>query len=379
MATWWNTPRAVTLEGTVYSGGVDANGHIVVQSSSDTFDRVELLGAEKDDHNTPALLVPPDRPPLVAYARHGQDSFLRVRVGNTIGDLTSLGAETALPTSGPVTYAQLWQSDATVYLTTRTGQFDTADPWVFFKSNDYGDTWGAETALIDRTNLTGGYIGTVQVGSTVRVAIGKHPTQLDNRVWYCEINVDTGAISIPSDGSVIGNLDGTNLPLDPTIDCDLIYTAPDTGLRLLGMSSRSDANGGPAIGVVTWNDDTAADNIYRYIDYDGGAWTATGVCEAGSVIGQEPEDHYHAGVEFPWDTAGDELLVAREAAGTWYLERWTLSGSTWTKVDTYRASSNTLARPFPSYGGGGFVYCEVEEYPAFTDYVGADVLYQGIG
>jgi hypothetical protein len=365
LATWWNDPnRAQTFRGNIYTGGVDAGGEIVVESTSDDDDRFVLGDFEQDDHNGVTLLIEPDHGPLVFYQRHGLDSVLRYRRGTVPGDLTSLGSEQTLTTSAVCTYAQVWRKPGTdtIWVVTRAGVYNSNPVWQFWRSDDFGATWGPRTNLLGPEDYV--YMASVQVGSTVRVAVAKHPQASSRDVWWCEVDLETGAI-VRRDGTALGNLDGTNLPLT-TADLPTVYTAPSGhGLRLLANSDRADADGGPALGVATWTSD--ADTVYRHVDYDGGAWTATTVVAAGVVVGFTPSVHYNGGVAFPDRTLGGELLVSREASGTWYLERWEQRGTSWVTVETYETSTDRLFRPWPSRGGG-FVYCRAATYPNFTSY-----------
>ena len=52
--TWFNDPRAIAIDGTVYAGAISASGDVQVGASS----RAVALHAalETDDHDNPALL-----------------------------------------------------------------------------------------------------------------------------------------------------------------------------------------------------------------------------------------------------------------------------------------------------------------------------------
>jgi hypothetical protein len=162
---------------------------------------------------------------------------------------------------------------------------------------------------------------------------------------------------------VIGNLDGTNLPL-ALADLDVVYTSPDE-VRLLAVGSGTE----PALGVATWT--TTSDNLYRSIAWDGvSAWSASEVLAAGVQFGDAATEYIY-GLAYPGGT-DDELIVAREDEGTHYLDRWVLTGTDWLIVERFEESTGLLIRPEPSIGGG-FIYHTVDTYSDFDDYTGPAV------
>lgn len=352
--SWWSTPFSQSLTGVLYAAGVtsskqqvvfDTDGNLFVLRNAGTF----------DDHLTPALLVPSDEPPFVAYTSHSDDANVRYRVGTVVGDITSFGAQRTISTSAVTTYCQLWRVGDDVWLLTRLA----LDTWGFFKSGDYGAAFGAEQAL-----FTGGrlYVTSVQSGSTVRCAFSRHPHENDDTVRYCVIDLTSGGIAT-TDGTVLGNLDGTGLPVDWD-DLEVAYSGPSgSGVRLFAVSDATN----PEIGLATWTNNL--DTVYRYVTHDGGAWSEEVVVAAGATFGYTASIHYNGGVGFYPSAAGGELLVSREDAGTWFVERWVRNGS-WAADETIRTDTEALIRPWGTDGGQStFVY--VTSYPTYLAWSGA--------
>lgn len=382
MWSWWSLPRAVELsDGTVVAGGVRpayqavSTNDVVLWEGNDFVDSSLLrkLGEVVfDDHCTPAILAPSDKPPMVAWSKHNVDDRIRVRVGTVNEDFSSLGSESAIDVSAAndVSYAQLWREPATdnVWLLFRSPN----DEWRWIKSTNYGSTWGAATTLFDM-EADQGYLATVQTGSTVRCAVGFHPdssSSTRHTVHYCSINLATGAIT-KADGTNIGNLSGTNLPLTAS-ELDLVFT-PTVGktCRIFDVSVAAN----PEFLLAHFTDDTDADHVY--VRWDGDSWETTTIAPCGDPFNTTGVQHYFGGASFPNPTSGGVIFLAREDNGFWQVEKRTSTdnGATWPITKMYgKSRSAALVRPYCPVGrstGPEVLWCRVSAYPTYTQFVGS--------
>ena len=368
MSSWWVSPKAVECNGRVNVSGVTSGGAVRVDSvavddHTDVTTRL-LMTAESDDHNAAALVIPTDKPPIVFYARHNQDNYLRYRPGTTIGDITSLvSPDVTITLSGPVTYAQAWRRPGTdeIHAFAR----ESLRYWVYVWSDDWFATNEAPRRAFDFGASQQGYIGTVPIAadpSRLRVALTGHPTSSTfHDIYYCEIDLETGDIINQAD-TTLGNLrDGTNLPLavtslDKIVDTD---TAGGHNCRLFDVGDGPE----PEVAYADWTSDT--NTIYYRTVYSGGSWAASPIVAAGVTFGYYANIHYNGGVMFPHDTPGDTVYLSREAAGIWTVEKRVYNGSVWQLTRTLASGASKFVRPQPIVNPtrGVLTWHDVASYP----------------
>jgi hypothetical protein len=108
---WFSEPRVIHFSGvhdSTYFGYVTNAGTINAgqyDHETKTLKTFTLGTFEPDDHNNPAIDVLRDGKIIVFYSRHNLDNSLRYRISSAPEDITTLGAERVLTTSGLTTYA----------------------------------------------------------------------------------------------------------------------------------------------------------------------------------------------------------------------------------------------------------------------------------
>lgn len=345
--SWWMLPSAVEYNGLTYYTGKSYTGKTVIGSfdvAGNTVVRTEIATLDADDHDTPSLIICSDKPTIVCYGRHDVDNKVRMRIGVTAGHIDDLQAETTvsfLTSSDEVSYSQIYRTPTTnnLLLLARVN----GDNWYYSKSSDYGSTWSTPANLFNFGANGKGYVSTVQDGNVLHVACYGHPTGvLVPGIFHCLINLSTGSITL-RDGTVLGNLSGTNLPLDVPTKLTLIYPPPDHNIRLFDIDKNDQ------IAFETWTNDY--DAVYKIAFPDSPTsltWTLHSLVVAGTNFGYDPPTHYNGGVSFPNPSAGGVVFLSRESGGRWYLEKWVSgdNGVTWTSTLVESSVMPRLIRPY---------------------------------
>jgi hypothetical protein len=154
--TWFNDPRAIYDNGTLYFGYVrNEDGRTVLSAFQPrTAHRTDLwisTQTEKDDHDNPGLLLKQDGRILAIYSRHNTDQFFSFRTSTKPhpDSPADWSPEQRIPASGAgVTYANPFQLSAErgkIYNFTRDLNFN---PTVFASTNG-GETWPPPRLFIE--------------------------------------------------------------------------------------------------------------------------------------------------------------------------------------------------------------------------------------
>ena len=190
VASWWSVPRAVEVGGRTFAGGTSSmvkegfeigselNWDVLGLPTLDpggTVSVIELGVPERhvihqgnsDDHNTPTLLIPEDRPPLVFTTQHNATDTILYRKGTTPLELSTLGPVQEIDltsTGGKVTYTQAYRTGSTDQVTafSRCGKHW----WIFVRSDDWGVTWQPPPRLL-AYGPNPGYMNAAQVGNNL--------------------------------------------------------------------------------------------------------------------------------------------------------------------------------------------------------------------
>jgi hypothetical protein len=360
MSSWWTSPKAVEVnyDGIRYllTSGVTAAGvtqHQVTRLADLDVTEFTLGSHEQDDHNAAAIIAPEDKPRLLIWSRHNQDAVLRWRSGTTNDPTSSLNsAQTLTVTGDATTYAQAQHRIGTdeVYIWSRIQDGGDNRYWDIFYSDDYLATSPTQQRVFDFGASQQGYIGTVQTANdpdVVRVALTGHPTlSTIHDIYYCEVNLDTGAIT-KQDGTSLGNFKtGSSLPIVVTTELDMAVDI-DTGTYNARLFDVGDGDV-PELLYAQWTGDS--DATYFLAWYDGSAWNTSEIVAAGESFGFTASVHYNGGAAFPHQTPGRQVILSREADAVWYLERW-VRGDTWVSTELATSDSSALVRPFPVVDG----------------------------
>ncbi len=373
--SWWCMPRAVyqSSDSRLYLTGVSPQGKAVIAAitpATGAVERVELASLGRDEHNTPSLLVPDDLPPIVVYTNHNTDAVVRIRRGQTVNDISAfLPEQTLVSTTGTTTYAQLFREPGTrdLLVLTRTG----STKWCFSRSTDYGETWSALSPLFSFGSGNQGYLVTRQVGADLHCALYGHPTSSRiHEVYFCIIELDTGAVK-RKDGTTVANvLAPAGLPVDVVTSLTLAYDPPaGHNIRLFDISPTDE------IAVCEWTTDD--DATYKYLRWNGAGWTRHDMTATGVVLGYTPAIHYHGGASFPdpgagvaGDNRGGVLYLSRELGGVWFIEKWSTSdhGLTWLVKEICRSDTVKLVRPYCPLNGSGVVFTRLYSYAGYRSF-----------
>lgn len=215
--TWYNDPRAIFHNGSLYAGYVRAaDGRAALTAYTPWTGALTSLWAstwvQLDDHNNPALLPLEDGRLLALHARHGADNRFHARISASTNPVTAAdwSAETAFTNGANVTYQNPYRLAAEpgrIFNFMRCLNFN---PTVIYSTNN-GASWSGATNLI---RAGGGsvrpYVKYASDG-TNRIDFlytDGHPRDVTNSLYHAYYS--NGAIRA-TDGAVLKPW--TNLPL----------------------------------------------------------------------------------------------------------------------------------------------------------------------
>jgi hypothetical protein len=349
---WWTRPRATRLGGDVYFGALDHEGRMIAARydlAAGTAQRVSLAQFEDDDHNNPALLAVAGKPLVCFYSRHDAEEGLRYRISKAPLSLDSWHPEQVITFGGPTTYAQVHHVGDELHLFTRVDE----TRWGWSVSSDWATSWSAPQDFLSFDTDQQVYMATTLLadGRTMRVGVSGHPKEYEKKplhdVWACEVDLVTGAVTLPSSRKTIGNLrSGADMPLDYSA-LELVQRTPAERTTNL-----FDVGSGPVfeIGFVSKlkDDFSTRDAIYHVASLRGGRWLVEDVAPAGKKFGYIDAGLYVGGVAFPERAASGQLYLTREAEGLWHFELWHRdAGGRWTPTALVRPGTTRLTRPWP--------------------------------
>ena len=359
--SWWTRPRAVAYNGRLYCPTAMAGGAVgldIYDSVTGAHNQLAMDLFENDDHNNGAIVIRTGKPPLMFYSKHAADPLLRYRVGDrniedAVGGVPDFGAEQTLTVlSGLSCYAEAHVHGANLYVFHRCASSNSG--WNYFKSTGWGapGTWSTDTPFITGTGQV--YMASVLVGDVLRCAIGRHPTDGVQAIYYLEANLVTGVVS-KADGTQIGTL-GTAVQYTSG---DVVYTV---------AAGRNewvyDVGDGPNREIVFIDfdlDDIINTGTYRYAVHTGGAWVNNPVIASGKVFPGGGIEAYYCGIQIKRGTSGGVVYSCRHdpavggPQGTWKFERHVTAnnGTSWTTTVIHSLASTmprSLARVFPIEG-----------------------------
>jgi len=358
--SWWCNVRSLydEMRDRVYFTGVSRGGlmHIgIFDRRRNTVQRFPLWAFEADDHNTPAMLIPENKPPIVIGTRHDMDNVVRMKIGTSPHELSTLGETVELDFGRSVSYAQImWDRANQLAVFARA-----ADGWYCKRSTDYGKTWGPAFRFYGL-----GYGTFRQVGFTIYYAATTHPTSVPNNAIRCfKINIVSGEITNYA-GTVIDNLwtmtsviAGNSMTYArQSYDTDAGHNTNrvfDVGVdgSVLAMRFHKDNPGaGGMIGVYRAKNTGAAPSSSQPVDDPNRGWTFEPIIHSG-VPALYYVSSYVGGAQFAGDA--NSVWIAHEKNGTWTLEKFVKTGSTWSSAEVrlVRNDGRKLARPQVPLGG----------------------------
>lgn len=367
---WWTRPRATRIGNDVYFAALDHEGSMIAARydlRSGAVQRAALARFEDDDHNNPALLAVPGRPLICFYSRHDAEEGLRYRLSDGPLTLDSWQPERVLTFSGATTYAQVHNVGGTLHLFTRVNE----TRWSWCMSADWAASWSAPRDFLSFDTNQQVYMATALLadGRTMRVGVSGHPKEYESKplhdVWACLVDLETGAVTLPSNGVEIGNLKtGAGMPLDyPSLE-RVQKTPADRTVNLFDVSS------GPVfeIGYVSKikDDMTTRDGRHHVASLRDGKWVIEDIAPTGRKFGYIDAGLYVGSIAFPERAAAGQLYLTREAEGLWHFEYWQRdAGGRWTPTPLSAPGPQRLTRPWavsPPAEDLGVVALALERY-----------------
>jgi len=369
VVSWWSRPNATyqPFHGITYITGVSAAGDWVwgaYDHKTGITTRKVLGRSRRDDHNTPAIIAPVDKPPIVFYTGHNASTVIWYRISAKIGDWLP-GAERAIQFPGKVTYVQAYRGSTpeTLLLLTRCNS-----DWMLALSTDYGTSWSVRP-LVDFDADAYGYLTTTQLADgTIRVSAAGHPAQTNlTSIYYTEI--DPAGDIRSAEGTILANVyTGAGLPISAPKDLTPIYEFPaEKRGRLLDVSAAPN----PEVVFAEWVGEEEAEYVYLTKTPEG--WRPTTLVRTGRPIGYDYATRYLGGATFPNPTSGGDLYLSREITGYWQVQRWTKTASDWA-VTPITSSLHILARPSIPFGASPqlpLLWLDLTSYADYTTFSGS--------
>ena len=363
MFSWWTQPLIAETPTGTWVAFTNNAGEIALRNL-DTGDTEVLATQSKDDHMAPAILHVAGKMPLAFWhSRPGTKLFWKK--GTLSGDFTTLGTTSEKETTGATQfrYTRAISVPGTddIYV---FGRRDSSR-WAFFKSTDYGDTFADHVDFFNIQTTGQAYISFAEMGGgNVRCAFYTHPTSAAaiQAIYYCEINLATGAIT-KADGTSIGNM-STDLPLTLS-DLEKVFDAADESDVNTVRMYEVGTGPVPQITFATWDDTlTEADREYRYVYWNGSNWVMRFVAMTGERFGYTEPIGYHGGIAIPHGSNGHQFIVSRESSGDWILERYESSdqGQNFAIKEIKRSKATKLVRPYTAPGKNKLMFVEAYGY-----------------
>ncbi len=307
--SWFMDERAIVEDGKLIVGSVRSVGDFDAQKSDPDWGNIEVAvydlatgttqrtvlhrHFEQDDHNSPALLVLPDKRILAAYSKHGQERrlfFRRSEPGNPLvwglaTEVQTPGREGAPFRTDNVTYNNLFRlRTGRIYDFYRGTRLDPN----YLTSDDDGKTWVYGGHLLQGKGGYSPYLRYAFDGKdTIHfLTTEDHPRNYNNSVYHGFLR--DGMLHL-SDGKVLGPLNkstGTEIKAwDFTQvlagDADNVYWIEDVKLDATGhpravLSVKKDGRGTNGRGGM--------DIRFYYARWDGSSWHTHEMAYAGSRL-----------------------------------------------------------------------------------------------
>ena len=314
--TWFNDPRAVFHNGTLYFGHCRSDGKSALSAYAPTRGSTLLWTStwtERDDHDNPGLLPMSDGRLLAVYAHHGTTSSFNYRISLTTNPVSPAdwSAESSFNNGAPATYSNPYQLSAergTIYDFLRALNFN---PTVTTSTNE-GKNWSMPRTLIRTgTNSTirpyvkycSDYISRIDFLYT-----DGHPNRLTNSLYH--MYYGDGALH-HTDGSFLKSFADLPLLHDASERGSIVYRYSDApsidpndhipaGRAFCWEIVRPTANHPVCVFSVRrsrvtgthWYDDRI---YYYYASWTGSRWQKRFIAHAGRPL-YDGENDYAGGI-----------------------------------------------------------------------------------
>jgi hypothetical protein len=376
------------VHNSTYFGYVTNAGAISVgQYDHDTKNlKTFALGTfEPDDHDTPAINVLSDGRIIVFYSRHQLDTALRYRISGAPEDITTLGAEHVLTTSGLTTYAQIIYKEPVIVVFYRVtvGAQDLAQRWSCRISKDNGVTWGAEIPVFDygageQLYMRSSWRWGVANNSAADIILSGNPAVGDaHGVRYCYLYVEgPSGIYVEKPGQVrLLDLNRPNGAIVPG-DIPVVYD-PSLNNEVPAWIWDVHATSASYIYCVYATFPSDTDHRYNYARYNPTTKAfdiKSEICAAGGHIGDDAEPQYSGGLSLAKRPGMQDTVYASvysSTSKTWEIIDFTSSngGTSWVSQALTANSLEKNVRPVGVINGTDDfpVYWEAGDYTSYTD------------
>ena len=374
---WFSDPRAVYLNGKIYSGWVAADGSIVVGSYDQETAEIKQVNLfptfNKDDHANPTFLILPDKRIMVFFSAHNGKGFGEEKPAifyttskkpEDISEWETLQRKTE-NVEGPKGFCytnpvMLSAENNRIYIFWRGGDWKPT----FSYTDDFGVTWSQPFTLV-KSSLNEGKRPYVKVSSNGKDEIyfaftDGHPgNEPLNSIYYLKYRVGK---FYKADGTVVGSMH--SLPLEHE-DCDIVYDANQAfkvsrnGVRSWIWDVSSDKSGNPVLVYTRLPAETKHE--YYYAKWNGDTWLDYKISSAGSFFPrypktkemQEPEPHYSGGVYLDHENT-NVVYYSRPIGDIFEIFKAETkdAGATWVEVSITSNSTKDNVRPFAIRGAG---------------------------
>jgi len=317
---WFSDPRAVYLNGKVYSGWVASDGSVMVGSYDENTGEKKEVNIypqyDKDDHASPSFVILPDKRIMVFFSAHsrlgkGETSpAIHHVISKHPENITEWEHENRIThnSEGPMKFCYtnpiiLSEENNRIYVFWRGGDWKPT----FCYTDDRGKSWSKIFSLVKSTQYTykRPYIKISSNGKDeIHFAFTDgHPRNEPlNSIYYVKYKSGT---FYKADGTELGTME--TLPLEHE-DCDILYNARSEygknayGIRAWIWDVAADKDGNPVIAYTKLP--TESDHKYWYAKWTNEGWKNSKVADAGSWFPRfkatknqgEPEPHYSGGI-----------------------------------------------------------------------------------
>jgi hypothetical protein len=340
----------VYLHGRTHVGSISKSGDVQVSTydheSGVTATSVVCERFPVDDHNSPAILVRPDRHLWVFWSGHG---------GNTMYYRRSLRPEdasgweptrtVATNTAGPFGYTypnpvQLSAEADRLYLFWRGGNYQPT-----FSATDDGQRWTPARSLVAVPGQRPYLKVACDDRDTVHFAFTQaHPRDVVTSIYYMYYR---DGVLFRAGGERIGPL--RDVPVTPQ-QASVVHDARRTGIGAWIHDIAIDGAGRPVLTYATFP--RRDDHRYQYARWSGSGWQVTELAAAGPSISGDPVEYQYSGGIVLNHADPSIVYLSRAVDGVPEIERWLTAdgGRSWTHAAITTGSAQPNMRPVSPRG-----------------------------
>ncbi|MEE9432350.1 MAG: glycoside hydrolase family 88 protein [Melioribacteraceae bacterium] len=395
---WFSDPRAVYLNGKIYSGWVSSDGSIMVASYNEKTGEKKEVNIypqfNKDDHANPSFVILPDKRIMVFFTAHSLlglgEKVPAITYATTKypEDITEWEIQKKITqnSKGPRGFCytnpiMLSEENNRIYIFWRGGDYKPT----FSYTDDFGKTWSKVFSLVKSSKFTSKrpYVKVASNGKDeIHFAFTDgHPRNEPlNSIYYLKYK---GGKFYKADGTQIGTME--NLPIVHE-DCSIVYNSPKEfkknrfGIRSWIWDIALAEDGNPTIAYTLLPEETK--HHYYYAKWDGQAWSNSKISNAGSSFPRykrvkeykEPEPHYSGGIYL--DHENPNIVYYSKPINDIfeiYKAETKDNGKTWVETAITTNSKKDNVRPYAIRGANNYASSQVlwmfnNHYSKYVDY-----------